>query len=45
MHLGLGLPISGIGAGGREDDHAAAGTPRTARGRLLETQLTELRRI
>ncbi|GAA0571433.1 LLM class flavin-dependent oxidoreductase [Paractinoplanes ferrugineus] len=35
----------GIGVGGREDDHAAAGTPVTARGRLLETQLTELRRI
>jgi alkanesulfonate monooxygenase SsuD/methylene tetrahydromethanopterin reductase-like flavin-dependent oxidoreductase (luciferase family) len=35
----------GIGIGGREDDHAAAGTPITARGRLLETQLTELRRI
>ena len=35
----------GIGVGGREDDHAAAGTPLTARGRLLEAQLTELRRI
>ncbi|KWV30849.1 luciferase [Micromonospora rifamycinica] len=35
----------GIGIGGREDDHAAAGTPVTARGRHLETQLTELRRI
>jgi alkanesulfonate monooxygenase SsuD/methylene tetrahydromethanopterin reductase-like flavin-dependent oxidoreductase (luciferase family) len=35
----------GIGIGGREDDHAAAGTPVTARGRLLEAQLTDLRRI
>ncbi|WBB72619.1 LLM class flavin-dependent oxidoreductase [Micromonospora sp. WMMD1128] len=35
----------GIGLGGREDDHAAAGTPLAARGRLLEAQLTELRRI
>jgi alkanesulfonate monooxygenase SsuD/methylene tetrahydromethanopterin reductase-like flavin-dependent oxidoreductase (luciferase family) len=35
----------GIGIGDREDDHAAAGTPITARGRLLEIQLTELRRI
>jgi alkanesulfonate monooxygenase SsuD/methylene tetrahydromethanopterin reductase-like flavin-dependent oxidoreductase (luciferase family) len=35
----------GIGIGGREDDHAAAGTPITARGRLLETQQTDLRRI
>ncbi|MEU8820430.1 LLM class flavin-dependent oxidoreductase [Actinoplanes sp. NPDC048796] len=35
----------GIGIGGREDDHAAAGTPINARGSLLETQLTELRRI
>jgi alkanesulfonate monooxygenase SsuD/methylene tetrahydromethanopterin reductase-like flavin-dependent oxidoreductase (luciferase family) len=35
----------GIGIGGREDDHAAAGIPITARGRLLESQLTDLRRI
>lgn len=37
--------VLGIGLGGRDDDHAAAGTPSAGRGRLLDTQLTELRRI
>ncbi|MFG1927028.1 LLM class flavin-dependent oxidoreductase [Cryptosporangium sp. NPDC048952] len=35
----------GIGVGGREDDHAAAGTPLDQRGRLLDAQLTDLRAI
>ncbi|MEU8239090.1 LLM class flavin-dependent oxidoreductase [Actinoplanes missouriensis] len=35
----------GIGIGTREDDYAAASTPFATRGRLLETQLTELRQI
>ncbi|MFF5294842.1 LLM class flavin-dependent oxidoreductase [Paractinoplanes globisporus] len=37
--------VLGIGVGGREDDHAAAGTPLTQRGRLLDAQLTDLRQI
>src|SRR5256885_1005093 len=37
--------VLGIGAGGRDDDHAAAGTPITRRGRLLDAQLTALRGI
>src|SRR5690349_1332420 len=35
----------GIGVGGRADDHEAAGTPLAQRGRLLEQQLVDLRRI
>jgi alkanesulfonate monooxygenase SsuD/methylene tetrahydromethanopterin reductase-like flavin-dependent oxidoreductase (luciferase family) len=35
----------GIGVGGRADDHEAAGTPLEQRGRLLEQQLVDLRRI
>jgi alkanesulfonate monooxygenase SsuD/methylene tetrahydromethanopterin reductase-like flavin-dependent oxidoreductase (luciferase family) len=35
----------GIGVGGRADDHEAAGTPLAERGRLLEQQLIDLRRI
>ncbi|EXG81820.1 LLM class flavin-dependent oxidoreductase [Cryptosporangium arvum] len=37
--------VLGIGVGGREDDHAAAGTPIGRRGRLLDAQLTDLRAI
>lgn len=37
--------VLGIGAGGRDDDHAAAGTPITRRGRMLDAQLTALREI
>ncbi|WIM97448.1 LLM class flavin-dependent oxidoreductase [Actinoplanes oblitus] len=37
--------VLGIGIGGREDDHAAAGVPIAERGRLLDTQLTDLRTI
>ena len=37
--------VLGIGAGGRPDDHAAAGTPITRRGELLDRQLTDLRAI
>ncbi|TQS40923.1 LLM class flavin-dependent oxidoreductase [Cryptosporangium phraense] len=37
--------VLGIGVGGRDDDHAAAGTPITQRGRLLDEQLTALRAI
>lgn len=35
----------GIGVGGRADDHAAAGTPLAERGRMLDRQLADLRRI
>jgi len=35
----------GLGIGGREDDHAAAGTPLRGRGRALDEQLTDLRTI
>ncbi|PZS31868.1 MAG: LLM class flavin-dependent oxidoreductase [Pseudonocardiales bacterium] len=35
----------GIGVGGRADDHAAAGTPLSRRGSLLDRQLAELRQI
>jgi alkanesulfonate monooxygenase SsuD/methylene tetrahydromethanopterin reductase-like flavin-dependent oxidoreductase (luciferase family) len=35
----------GIGVGGRDDDHEAAGTPVGQRGRILDRQLAELRRI
>jgi alkanesulfonate monooxygenase SsuD/methylene tetrahydromethanopterin reductase-like flavin-dependent oxidoreductase (luciferase family) len=35
----------GLGLGGREDDFAAAGIPTAGRGRRLERQLEELRRI
>ncbi|GAA0225248.1 LLM class flavin-dependent oxidoreductase [Cryptosporangium japonicum] len=37
--------VLGIGVGGREDDHAAAGTPLGRRGALLDAQLTDLRAI
>ncbi|SBT40227.1 Flavin-dependent oxidoreductase, luciferase family (includes alkanesulfonate monooxygenase SsuD and methylene tetrahydromethanopterin reductase) [Micromonospora auratinigra] len=37
--------VLGIGVGGREDDHAVAGTPITRRGRLLDEQLPALRQI
>src|SRR6185312_9904857 len=35
----------GIGAGGRADDHEAAGTALSERGKLLDRQLADLRRI
>jgi alkanesulfonate monooxygenase SsuD/methylene tetrahydromethanopterin reductase-like flavin-dependent oxidoreductase (luciferase family) len=35
----------GVGIGGRDDDHAAAGTPIAHRGRHLDRQLGELREI
>ena len=37
--------VLGIGVGGREDDHAAAGTPIERRGRALDEQLVALREI
>ncbi|MFC4065191.1 LLM class flavin-dependent oxidoreductase [Actinoplanes subglobosus] len=37
--------VLGVGVGGREDDHRAAGTPIGQRGRLLDERLTALRRI
>ncbi|MCI4065949.1 LLM class flavin-dependent oxidoreductase [Micromonospora sp. R77] len=37
--------VLGIGVGGRDDDHAAAGTPLNRRGRLLDEQLPALRAI
>ncbi|AEV82056.1 Alkanesulfonate monooxygenase [Actinoplanes sp. SE50] len=37
--------VLGIGIGGREDDHEAAGVPLAGRGRLLDAQLADLRRI
>jgi alkanesulfonate monooxygenase SsuD/methylene tetrahydromethanopterin reductase-like flavin-dependent oxidoreductase (luciferase family) len=37
--------VLGIGIGGREDDHAAAGTPMTGRGRALDDQLAALKQI
>ncbi|MBO3737461.1 LLM class flavin-dependent oxidoreductase [Actinoplanes flavus] len=37
--------VLGIGVGGREDDHLAAGTPLNRRGRALDEQLPALRRI
>jgi alkanesulfonate monooxygenase SsuD/methylene tetrahydromethanopterin reductase-like flavin-dependent oxidoreductase (luciferase family) len=37
--------VLGIGVGGRDDDHAAAGTPINQRGRILDEQLVALREI
>ena len=37
--------VLGIGIGGRDDDHAAAATPITQRGRILDDQLAAMRRI
>jgi alkanesulfonate monooxygenase SsuD/methylene tetrahydromethanopterin reductase-like flavin-dependent oxidoreductase (luciferase family) len=37
--------VLGIGAGGRADDHAAAATPITRRGEMLDRQLGDLRSI
>ena len=37
--------VLGVGIGGREDDHRAAGTPISERGRMLDDQLTSLRQI
>ncbi|GAA2858753.1 luciferase [Actinoplanes cyaneus] len=43
--MSAGRFVLGIGIGGREDDHAAAGVPLNRRGRLLDTQLADLRSI
>ncbi|ATY12689.1 LLM class flavin-dependent oxidoreductase [Amycolatopsis sp. AA4] len=37
--------VLGVGVGGREDDHHAAGTPLRERGRRLDRQLADLRRL
>jgi len=37
--------VLGLGIGGRADDHAAAGTPMTGRGRMLDDQLAALKEI
>ncbi|MEV4276941.1 LLM class flavin-dependent oxidoreductase [Actinoplanes xinjiangensis] len=37
--------VLGVGVGGRDDDHRAAGTPINRRGRLLDDRLTALRQI
>ncbi|MEV8512263.1 LLM class flavin-dependent oxidoreductase [Dactylosporangium sp. NPDC051484] len=44
-HMSSGRFVLGIGIGGRDDDHAAAGTPINQRGRILEQQLTDLRGV
>ncbi|MFI1989975.1 LLM class flavin-dependent oxidoreductase [Actinoplanes sp. NPDC020271] len=43
--MSAGRFVLGIGIGGREDDHAAAGVPLRRRGRVLDTQLADLKRI
>jgi alkanesulfonate monooxygenase SsuD/methylene tetrahydromethanopterin reductase-like flavin-dependent oxidoreductase (luciferase family) len=43
--MSAGRFVLGIGIGGREDDHVAAGVPLNRRGRLLDTQLADLRSI
>jgi alkanesulfonate monooxygenase SsuD/methylene tetrahydromethanopterin reductase-like flavin-dependent oxidoreductase (luciferase family) len=43
--MSSGRFVLGLGIGGRDDDHLAAGVPLTNRGRLLDDQLTDLRRI
>ncbi|GIE88051.1 LLM class flavin-dependent oxidoreductase [Actinoplanes regularis] len=43
--MSAGRFVLGIGIGGREDDHAAAGVPITRRGRILDAQLADLRKI
>jgi alkanesulfonate monooxygenase SsuD/methylene tetrahydromethanopterin reductase-like flavin-dependent oxidoreductase (luciferase family) len=37
--------VLGVGVGGRDDDHTAAGVPITRRGAILDRQLVELRQI
>jgi alkanesulfonate monooxygenase SsuD/methylene tetrahydromethanopterin reductase-like flavin-dependent oxidoreductase (luciferase family) len=37
--------VLGVGVGGRDDDHAAAGVPIGRRGAILDRQLVELRQI
>ncbi|MBB1151600.1 LLM class flavin-dependent oxidoreductase [Amycolatopsis dendrobii] len=37
--------VLGVGVGGREDDHHVAGTPLRERGRRLDQQLADLRRL
>ncbi|GAA1635961.1 LLM class flavin-dependent oxidoreductase [Actinoplanes couchii] len=37
--------VFGVGIGGRADDHRAAGVPVSQRGRILDAQLGDLRRI
>lgn len=43
--MSAGRFVLGIGVGGRDDDHTAAGTPIRQRGRLLDEQLAALREI
>ncbi|GIF06758.1 LLM class flavin-dependent oxidoreductase [Actinoplanes siamensis] len=43
--MSAGRFVLGIGIGGRDDDHAAAGVPITRRGRILDAQLADLRGI
>ncbi|WP_436523257.1 LLM class flavin-dependent oxidoreductase [Actinoplanes sp. HUAS TT8] len=43
--MSSGRFVLGIGVGGREDDHAAAGVPLNQRGRILDAQLADLRKI
>lgn len=44
-HMSDGRFTLGVGLGGRADDHAAAGTPMSRRGAMLDRQLGELRGI
>ncbi|BCY05923.1 LLM class flavin-dependent oxidoreductase [Actinoplanes sp. L3-i22] len=43
--MSAGRFVLGVGVGGREDDHVAAGVPLNRRGRLLDAQLADLRKI
>ncbi|MGC4880168.1 LLM class flavin-dependent oxidoreductase [Micromonospora sp. DT43] len=43
--MSAGRFVLGIGVGGRDDDHVAAGTPIGQRGRLLDAQLAALSEI
>jgi alkanesulfonate monooxygenase SsuD/methylene tetrahydromethanopterin reductase-like flavin-dependent oxidoreductase (luciferase family) len=43
--MSAGRFVLGLGVGGRDDDHIAAGTPIKRRGQLLDAQLTALRQI
>lgn len=43
--LSAGRLSLGVGLGGRDDDYAASGLPMESRGRRLDEQLTEMKRI
>ncbi|GGY41294.1 LLM class flavin-dependent oxidoreductase [Streptomyces djakartensis] len=43
--LSAGRFVLGVGLGGRDDDYAASGLPTEGRGRRLEEQLTEMKRV